>query len=327
MYNGASSDSFGARGNLWASIRSYFDRGGFVNGLNPQIVGRIWYVNANSETDADERAGIGVGSDSNPGNSPSAPFATMDRVLEFVDSYDIVALSGVIREQVTCPVGVHDVTLFGAANQPRQATDGGVPTNGGATWLPPSSPVALTPLIKVIEQGWQIRNIMFGAVQDTSSILLATEETAAVPDASHAIIDGCFFQPGAITGAIGIGDYGGMFHCQITNNLFYALETALKGLNASIRTPNNNLIAYNWFRLNTNAIDWDQNYSIVQGNYFKTNTTKQVDIAGDHNYVIENYFDKDQADITIANGFAAGANSVWRNYSKDTAAQTVGVPS
>ena len=107
------------RGNFWSQVKAFAARGGFQNGLNPGIVGRIWYVNTNTETDLSDRKGA-VGSDGNDGLSPLTPFATVERAFEFIDCYDIVVIDGVVREQVTAPLGVFDVTLVGAANRPRQ---------------------------------------------------------------------------------------------------------------------------------------------------------------------------------------------------------------
>lgn len=313
--------------NLQASINQFFARGGFVNGLNPQVTGRIWYVNANDETDRLERKGP-VGSDSNSGLSPLQPFATVARAFEFVDCYDIIMVSGVIREQLTAPLGVFDVTIFGAANTPRQSTSSGVPTGGGSTWLAPTSPTASTPLLLLREQGWRIGNIMFGTVANTATIQLRCEESATYPDASHAQIVGNYFATQSLAGEVAIGDYGGMFNCRIIGNIFNTIAgTAILGQNVSIRTPNQNLVDSNFFRNCGNAIDWPMNYGIINNNRFKDITTKQIDVnSGQDNFVGINFFDKTQANISIAEGFIGNASDIWRNYSSDTAALTVGVP-
>lgn len=319
---------FGARNNFWGAAKDYFIRGGFVNGLNPQITGRIWYVNTNSEADASERRGP-VGSDSNSGRSPLSPFATVARALSFVDSYDIVMVDGVIREQVVAPLGVYDVTILGGANQPRQATSSGTPTGGGATWLAPTSPTASTPLLSIYEQGWVVANIFFGTVDSTPSILLKGNETTDYPDASHTKILNCRFgaRPGGLD-EIGIGGWN-LFNCVFAGNRFQGLTgTAILGMDVGIRTPAENVIIGNFFRECVNAIDMPMNYGLIHDNVFKDITTKKIDVnAGADNMVGVNFFDNDQADITIANGYIGNASDTWRNYSKNTAAMTVGTPS
>lgn len=333
MYYGASSGSFGARGNLWGSVRDFFNRGGFVNGLNPQIVGRIWYVNGNTETDADERKGP-VGSDTNPGNSPLAPFATIERVLEFVDCYDVVVLSGVFREQLVSPPGVFDVTFIGAENRPRQATDGGVPTGGGASWLSPDSPTATTPLFRVSEQGWSFYNIQFAPVASSACLHFVRKDTTAEYDGSHGEVNNCYFSAG---GADGLGiTYTEVRSLVIRNNRFEGLGTGIKGIaGLGVATNHRHLWEDNIFDIETNDIDDGKlDYSVIRRNVFlSTNPIEggvRMDLAGGvagRNRVLLNQFSDVAGDVTIAKGYAPGANDVWNNYVAGTAALIVTVPS
>src|SRR5688572_5618946 len=110
--------------NIWSQMRAFQARGGFFNGLNPTIVGNIWYVNG--------EGAVNTGSDGHGGLSPTDGFATIAYAFTKINDYDIVVLDGVFREQVVAPA-VYDITIIGAANRTRQATDGGVATGGGAS--------------------------------------------------------------------------------------------------------------------------------------------------------------------------------------------------
>lgn len=315
-----------SQSNLWALVRQYATRGGFQNGLNPNLVGKIWYVNKNTVTNRALLRGP-VGSDSNGGLSPLTPLATVAEAFSRVACYDVIVIDGVIREQVTAPLGVFDVTIIGAANRPRQATSSGTPTGGGATWLAPTSPTASTPLLTLREQGWVVANIFFGTVASTPSVALRGVESATYPDASHSMILNCRFGTQGLAAEDGIGGYN-LFNCLIQGNRFQGLTgTAIVGLDVSIRTPSENVIRDNFFRECANAIDMPMNYGVIDNNRFKDITTKQIDVnVGADNYVGINFFDKSQANISIAQGFIGNASDMWRNYSSDTAALTVGVP-
>lgn len=262
------------------------------------------------------------------GTPTTRTFSSFADLSPHLRNRDIVYVVGVLREQFSAPIDVFDVTIVGAANTPRQATDSGTPTGGGATWLAPTSPTASTPLLTLREQGWSIYNIMFGTVASTPSIRLKRRETSANMDASHFLMDGCYIATQGLSDEIGIGGES-LFHCTIQNSLFLGLSgTAILGEDVSIATPSQNSILNNMFRGCANAIDMPMNYGVIDGNRFKDITTKQIDInAGADNYVGINFFDKTQANISIAEGFIGNATDIWRNYSSDTAALTVGVPS
>ena len=320
-------------GNFFASAKSFAERGGFATGLNPTLVGPVYYVSGNANV-----LWGPVGSDANNGLSPTTPLATMARAFaliynttgtQYVESVGAtVVLIGTIREQVTAPI-VKNVTIIGASANPYQGTDSGADNGAGCgCWLAPTSPTASTPLLTVVEQGWKIYNIMFGTVASTPALRFKGLETAAFPDASHAIVDGCYFATQGLTAEDGIGGWN-LFKCRFTNNYFLGLTgTAIIGEDVTIRTPASNLIEGNFFRACANAIDMPMNYGVINNNRFKDITTKQIDVnTGADNYVGVNFFDKTQANISIAEGFIGNASDIWRNYSSDTAAMTVGVPS
>lgn len=320
--------------NFWTGVKQFALRGGFVNGLNPTFTGRTWYVNANSETDASERKGP-VGSDSNSGLSPLAPFATVARAFEFIDCYDVVVIDGVIREQVVAPANVFDVTLIGGANRPRQSTSGGVATGGGSTWMGPTSPTAATPLLELVAQGWRISNIEFTPVNASAAIRLTRSAVVDLTDAGHCIIDNCFFGANGGTTQIGIEDNGGCGFCLITNNRFQSLTgTAIKGLNTAAAIPQMWQILNNYFNGNTNAIAMSLTESRVIDNFIRqaandaNNKVNLIAVAaqGSLNQVINNIFSDVAANVTIAKGYKPGTTDVWRNYVTDTAAYIVTVP-
>jgi hypothetical protein len=293
----------------WRDTKNQGNR--VISSLPTGQVNNVWYVFP--------QGGINI-----PGGKA---FSTLAALSPNLRSRDLIIIGGVLREQWTAPLGVHDVTVVGAGNQPRQATSSGVPTGGGATWLAPTSPAASTPLLTLREQGWSIQNIMFGTVASTASILLKRQESATYPDASHATIAGCYFATQGLSAEVAISSES-LFHSVIQGNTFLGISgTALLGSSVAIAQPSMNLIDSNWFKECANAIDWPQSYSIISNNRFKDITTKQIDInVGADNFVSLNFFDKTQANISIAEGFIGNATDIWRNYSSDTAALTVGVP-
>jgi hypothetical protein len=106
--------------------------------------GRTYYV---------EGGAGAVASNSKNGLSWSQAFANMDQAFDVIDSGDTIVFRGNIREELTTPAGVFDVTIIGAGNRPRHA-DGHTGDNGysGAIWKPPASPTAATPLCIVQAQ-------------------------------------------------------------------------------------------------------------------------------------------------------------------------------
>ena len=318
-----------ARTNLWAQVKRFSARAGFINGLNPTLVGNVWYVNTNTTASRGP-----IGSNGNDGLSPLTPFATVAKAFTKIKSTDVIVLEGDIREQVVSPAGIYDVTLIGGANTPRQATSGGVATGGGATWRPPASPTAATPLLEILVQGWDVLNISF--TPHTSSAGIRTTRSASVDatDGSHFRISNCLFNAQGGSGTIGIEDNGGASFGMIDNCRFIGLTTAIKGLNTASNVPQGWRITQNRFNTNTNAIGMSLNQSLVDNNFirqtandtnFKVNLIA-VSAQGEFNQVINNIFPDAAANVTIAKGYKPGANDVWRNQVTDTAADIVTVP-
>lgn len=316
------------QGNLWANIKQFSARGGFQNGLNPALVGKTWYVNANSVTDAAERRGP-VGSDGNDGLSPLTPFATVSRAFEFVDSYDVIVIDGVVREQVTAPLGVFDVTIVGSANRPRQATDAGVATGGGATWLAPASgAVAATPLLTLRQQGWALVNIFFGPPADASAVQMKRAESATFPDASHCSFLGCAFGGGFI----GIEDVGGQSNVLIDGCQFYAQTGAgggaIKVTSQGIAIPSKWQVLNNVILPCVNGIVGAFVECVFQNNKIEKATTTTLNFAsgnvGLRNMVVFNFFNIAAVDFDPAGGVTGNATDTWINYLSD--ALEFGIP-
>ena len=324
--------------NLWGSVRQFFNRGGFVNGLNPTVVGRIWYVTGEQNTANLGNSGspslIVQGSNTNTGRSPSSPFATIARALALVDQYDIVVLSGVFREQVVAPVGVYDVTIIGSANEPRQATNGGVATGGGSSWLAPASPVATTPLIRVICQGWKFINLQMAPVAASACITFDRRETAAIPDSSHGSVRNCYFSTG---GSAGHGvELIEVKKIVIENCVFEALTGAgghaIKSTaGAGVANTNHGTIQGCKFVQNANDIFVVGDRYLVRNNvFYSTNPVTAGNrvnfLGGTDTSVLDNSFKDVAADITIAKGYKPGTTGQWRNWSSDTNVPIVTVP-
>lgn len=317
-------------GNYWAAVKQFYARGGFVNGLNPAVVGRIWYVSGNT----DSTKGT-VGSDSNDGRSPLTPLLTMARAFELIDSFDVIVLSGVINEQLTSPQDVFDITIIGAGNRPRQCTDGGVYTGGGASWLAPSSPAATTPLLKIREQGWTLANFQMAPVAASACVRLSRAETAVDMDGSHATFSGMYMVGGGAVG-YGIEDVGGCSHVLVDNCEFQSLSGgALQGVSTGIAVPLAWVIRNNKFQQNLNDVKMSLSYGVIRENQFLTAgsgavnkivSTTAVAVQGGDNQVLLNQFSNTEAQIAPGSGYTGAASDTWMNYVNDQAALAFGQP-
>jgi hypothetical protein len=198
-----------ASSNLWSFLNYLFaNQNNLLVGGFP---GNTWYVdtvNGNS-SDCD-------------GNTWGTAYATVAQALASskLQSGDRIFLRGNIREQVTTPVNIFDVSFIGVPINPRNSDAvSGYFAQTSTTWRPPASPTAATPLCKVIQQGWTFENILFGpGVTDAASVQLFRNAAAGnlERDASHATFRNCRFTGGNT----GIEDVGGCFNVQVVNCLF-----------------------------------------------------------------------------------------------------------
>lgn len=267
------------------------------------------------------------------GGGPRGAFSTWADLSPNLRNRDLVLISGVLREQVIAPL-VYDVSVVGAANEPRQATSSGTPTGGGASWLAPTSPVATTPLIRVIAQGWNFSNIQFAPVAASACITFDRRETAILPDSSHGSVDNCYFSTG---GSAGHGiELIEVKKIVIEDNVFEALTGAgghaiksTAGL--GIANCNHCTIRGNKFVQNANDIFVVGDRCLVRNNVlYSTNPVtagNRINFAGGTDtVVIENRFKDVIADITIAKGYKPGTTGQWSNMAFDSTVPIATVP-
>lgn len=271
------------------------------------------------------------------GGGPRGSFTTFTDLKPNLRSRDLILLSGVLREQAVAPDGVFDVSIIGAANQPRQSTSGGTPTGGGACWLPPSSgAVATTPLLELTRQGWMFENIEFTPHTASAAIRLTRSATVDLIDAGHARFVNCYFAANGGTTQIGIEDNGGCRSVVIEDCRFEGLtNTAILSLNTAAAVPLDWLIQNNKFFQNTNDIKMSLSYARIMKNQFLTAgsgaTNKVVSSTfiatqGGNNFIIDNQFNNTEAQIAPGNGFTGAASDLWRNFVTDGTWYAIGQP-
>lgn len=274
------------------------------------------------------------------GNGPRNAFITFAELALHLRSRDIIVLGGVLREQAVAPLDVYDVQIIGAANLPRQSTSGGVPTGGGASWLPPASgALATTPLLEIRAAGWTISNIQFSPHTASACVRLTRSAVTDTIDASHALFENCYFSGGGTT-PIGIEDNGGCGFVQILGCRFQNLTSAIKGLNTAAAIPLSWQIGAkgifgNRFQQNVNDITMSLSYGAIENNKFMTAgagatnkviSTTFVSVQGGNNHVLLNQFTNSEAEIAPGSGFTGAASDTWMNYVTDQAALAFGQP-
>ncbi len=272
------------------------------------------------------------------GNGPRGSFATFAALSPNLRSRDVIILGGVLREQAVTPLGVYDVTIVGAANEPRQATSGGLthPTGGGASWVAPVTPIATTPLLNIRSAGWKVSGIEFAPHTSSAGIRLTSSATVDTTDASHACIENCVFSGEGGSGQIGVEDSEGCSFVVIRGCRFSLLTgTAILGLSTGNRVPSNNLYEFNRFSQNTNDIKMSLNYATIQKNDFltagsgatnKVISTTFLSAQGGNNHILLNQFSNTEAEIAPGSGYTGAATDTWMNYVNNQAALAFGQP-
>lgn len=274
-------------------------------------VGHTYYVDTNG------------GADVNSGSSWDAALKTMAAAFAKLASGDTVYFVGNVREQLSTPVQVFDVSIIGAGNRPRHADS--TPAGGelaGSTWkLPASNPVQTTPLLTIRQQGWHLENILFAGPTTAACVQLLRDGGAgnAERDASHAEIMGCRFA----SGRDGIEQSGGCYNVLIEGNSFHDLTGyALKNTGgAGIAAPYRWVIANNDFDGCANWMGtWNCHAFTIRGNTIREITTDRLDTSGGsgHNMIIGNFFDIAASDMDASGNIAGHATDVWSNYLLDT---------
>ena len=253
------------------------------------------------------------------GGGPRGAFTSFESLKPNLRSRDVIIIGGVLREQAVAPDDVYDITVIGAANVPRQATDGGVPTGGGATWMAPASgAVATTPLLELVRQGWQIKNIAFNPHTASAGVRLTT--AGGLDEAGQAQFEGCLFTGGGTT-QIGIEDNGGSGMVQIIDCVFRNLgDTAIKGLTTANAVPSYWQILRCKFGQNTNdikmslayaSIMWNQHSTAGSGATNKVVSTIALSGQGSNNVVANNQFNNAIAAIIAGSGYSGSATDQW----------------
>ena len=263
-----------------------------------------WYVDANVSA-------------TGQGKSWANPFLTMAEAFAAVSSGDVIRFRGKIKEQLSTPVQVFDVTVIGEGNRPRHADstpDGG--QEAANSWTEPVDEVALTPLVKVQQQGWRFINILFYGGDDNSCIQVFRDGGADDDerDASHTEILGCRFA----SGYDGVEDSGGCFNVKIDNCIFMAMThyAIAQVTGAGIGTLLQWEVTNNRFIGNANWMGpaWSGNYNKITGNEVLNTTTLLIDTSGGaNNTIVGNTFNIAAADFDPAGLVTGDATDVWSN--------------
>ncbi|MCR4375914.1 MAG: right-handed parallel beta-helix repeat-containing protein [Acidobacteria bacterium] len=272
--------------------------------------GQTWFVDPNDGSDT-----------LNTGKTWTSPYATMSKAFSVLSSGDTILFVGKVREQLTTPVQVFDVTIIGAGNRPRHADS--TPAGGeeaAATWTTPASGATTAPLCDVLQQGWKFVNTLFAGPSDHSCVRLYRDGGAgdAERDASHAEFHGCRFA----SGQDGIEQSGGCYNVGIFDCSFHDLTGyALKHTaGAGIANPYRWQIHRNRFHKNANFMGvWNTHNFEIHDNTILRTTTALIDLSGGEGYntILRNAWDIAAADFDPTGGVTGHSTDVWSNYLKD----------
>lgn len=271
---------------------------------------------------------VGLDSYTAAQNDPDHPFATVSRAFAVIKSGDTIHVRGKVREQLTTPAGVFDVTLLGAGNRPRHADDhtesNGLRGSSAATWTAPASGSTATPLLTIQQQGWRVHGFVFQLSGDADACIYLhkTDDSGDDErDGGHAEISYNKFQGTVGTPAgNGIETNGVGFAC-IQNNLFFGFVNGIVKVGSAGGQVGWWEVIGNRFDDCTNAIDVPFYRSVLESNKFLSNITIEMDLTdGNDNMVINNYFSGNAAFETNV----AGTNDMWfPNYAQDSASADV----
>lgn len=267
------------------------------------------------------------GSDEATGSDWDSALRTMREALARAKSCDRIFFTGDVREEISIASSElsdlnlkFDITIQGCGglhhpDQPGSGTD--LYDVASASWRPPASPTAATPLLQVYARGWRFYDIMFDTPVDAAAIKLTNNSGSGTTeyDASHGVVDGCVFQQGKY----GIQVDGPIGNYQVRNSDFAILSVA-GGCGIFAATdggPN-----YRWKILNNffvpaatvegnkgnqSHIDLALFSSLIKGNDVGTveSTGKYIDLTGGQdNIVTANYLmgTYDTSDYVAATG-------------------------
>ena len=262
------------------------------------------------------------GNDRYSGKSWNKPFITMQKAFNSLSSGDAIYFRGKVKEQLTTPVRIFDVAIYGASLRPRHID--GTPKAGSqstAMWTESTASPA-TPLCIVQQQGWRFVNILFAGPADASCIQLYRDAGSGDDerDGSHAEFHNCRFASGqdAIEQSGGCGHVG-IYNCFITSMTGYAIKnTSGAGIGYPIRWE----LIGNRFLDNVNVlkmacIGWN-----VRNNSFMTTTTEVFDTdngdaAAGKIVVVDNFFNVAKAAFDPTGNVEGNSTDVWSNICND----------
>lgn len=306
------------RQGLWPFLHYLYDnQGSLLNGFP----GNTWYV--------DTVNGNTVAAD---GATWQSAFGTMAQAFVAIASGDRIFFRGNVREQLTAPAQIFDISIIGVGNTPRNSDAvTGFFGQTSATWRTPASPTAATPLVSLKRQGWSFQNILFGpGPTDAASVKLnrnALSDTLE-QDSSHASFIGCRF-----TGAnTGIEDAGGCYNVHVYdcffNNITDGTGRAIYCSSTAVANPLSWYIDGCRFINNDNHIVAAGSAWVIKNSVFTAvNVTAKINLTGGTvpNTVVNNALG---GTYSIAGGYTpAGATDEWGgNYNSLSGGVTAAVP-
>ena len=305
-------------GSFGGSIYANISGTPFLIAANPP--GKIYYVDPNSGVDTDD------------GRSWEKAFLTMSKALTSVASGDTIYFRGKVREQLTAPDQIFDVTIIGSGNRPRHADS--TPANGelaANTWTTPASGATTAPLLKVTQQGWRFINILFAGPSDDDCVELFRDSgaTDAERDAGHAEFIGCRFA----SGYNGINDSGGVVDVLVQDCRFEALTNfCILGVGNIGVGQSDWKIVDNTFDGFTNGVKITAYGCRIQNNTFTDGETPTTTVVlnlanngtGTDNFIVGNYFQTSTANFNSPD-IVGNATDVWAvNASIDSTSAGVG---
>lgn len=270
--------------------------------------GTFYYVNPNS------------GNDTNNGLSWDGAFLTMAAAFAAISSGDTIFFKGKIKEQLTAPTHVFDITIVGASNRPRHADAAPVGSESGATWTTLATPATTTPLLTLQHQGWRLVNFVMAGPSASACVLQYRDNAAgeAEKDSSHAEYHNIRFA----SGRDGIEDSGGCYNIGVFDCTFHDLtgwaikHTAGAGVADAYRWQ----IKGNRFQgCSTWIGDFHPHQWEITDNTVGEITTPGLLTGGGsgHNVIVRNVFDIAAASFDPVGGFTGHATDVWSNYLTD----------
>jgi hypothetical protein len=267
------------------------------------------------------------GSNSNSGKSPTKPLLTMEAAFNKIASGDVIHVRGKVREQLTTPTGVFDVTIYGGANLPRHADDhtesGRKRGSSAATWTAPASGSVAGALLNINQQGWRVEGVCFqisGSATRCIELIKTDDSGDDERDGGHFKLVGCKLQNDVATPLlIGLALRGGQGFVGLYNNLFMGFAEGVGVTGATGGQQGWHEYIGNRFDHCGEGVDVALYHSLVKGNTFHTNCTIGLELAsGAANVITENVFMGDY------DALVAGTGDFWfNNYALDTASGEV----